>query len=301
MKIVIIGATGLIGKKLVAKFSQQNHEVIIFTRSVDKGRLIFPTAKHIVNWFEPTEKWLHYLESCDAIINLAGENVMARRWNEKHKERIYSSRIEGTKKIVKAVKLLSKKPEVFINASAIGYYGNINYMVDESSKNGEDFLAKVVKDWECEAEKACSLGIRTVIVRIGIVLSQTEGALSKMLTPFKFFVGGPLGSGNQFLSWIHYDDLMNIFLLAINNKNIEGIYNAVSPNPVTMKEFAQQLGKILNRPSLIKVPTWVLKLMLGEGAESILNGAYVESNKIKNAGFTFQFSELNPALEDLLH
>lgn len=300
MKIAITGATGLVGQKLVNELLKRNDEIIILTRSVDKAKNVFPLSSGFINWTGKVEDWFSQLENVDVIINLAGENVMARRWNEEHKKKVYSSRIDGTKKLVDAISLLNNKPKTFISASAIGYYGNINEEVDEQSPVGKDFLAKVVQDWENASSKIDELNIRRVLIRIGLVLSNKDGALPKLVLPFKFFVGGSLGSGDQWFSWIHIDDLVKIFLFAIDNPNLKGVYNATSPNPVKMKKFAKTLGKILHRPSFFNVPSFVLKIVLGEGADSILNGAEVKSKKICEAGFEFKFNDLETALKQLL-
>lgn len=299
MKIAISGATGLIGKKIVNKLINRNDEVIVLTRSIQKAKNVFDNKVNFVDWSKNFDEWKTQLENVDVVINLAGENVMARRWNKEHKRKIYSSRINGTKKLVDAILSLTNKPKVFISASAIGYYGNINDEVDENSKAGTDFLAKVVKDWEDASKSIEEKNIRRVIVRIGIVLDKNEGALPKLVLPFKFFVGGSIGSGKQWLSWIHVDDLIKIFLFAIDNE-INGVYNAVSPNPVKMKYFAKTIGKILHRPSFFNVPEFVLKLVLGEGAASILNGAKVKSEKIQMAGFKFHYEKLEDSLISLL-
>ncbi len=299
MKIAISGATGLIGKKIVDKLINRNDEVIVLTRSIKKAKNVFNDNVNFIDWSKNINEWQTQLETVDVVINLAGENVMARRWNKEHKRKIYSSRINGTKKLVDAILSLTNKPKVFISASAIGYYGNINDEVDENSKAGNDFLAKVVKDWEDASKSIEEKNIRRVIVRIGIVLDKNEGALPKLVLPFKFFVGGSIGSGKQWLSWIHVDDLIKIFLFAIDNE-INGVYNAVSPNPVKMKYFAKTIGKILHRPSFFNVPEFVLKLVLGEGAGSILNGAKVKSEKIQMAGFKFHYEKLEDSLISLL-
>ncbi len=299
MKIAISGATGLIGKKIIDELIKGNDEVIVLTRSVHKAKNVFGNKINFINWSKNITDWQNQLEKIDVVINLAGENVMARRWNDQHKTKIYSSRIDGTKKLVDAISGLSCMPKAFISASAIGYYGNINDEVDENSKAGSDFLAKVVKDWEEASQPLEDKKIRRVIIRIGIVLDKNEGALPKLVLPFKFFVGGSIGSGEQWLSWIHVDDLVKIFLFAIENE-ISGVYNAVSPNPVKMINFAKTLGKILHRPSFIKVPEFALKLVLGEGAASILNGARVKSEKIQSVGFKFQYENLDEALITLL-
>ncbi|MCX7874853.1 MAG: TIGR01777 family oxidoreductase [Melioribacteraceae bacterium] len=299
MKIAITGATGLIGKKIVSKLVERKDEVIILTTSVQRAKSVFKNNYKFIDWSNDFNQWYSQLENVDVVLNLAGENVIARRWNEEHKNKIYKSRIDNTKKLVSAISLLNNKLKLFISASAIGYYGNINSEVDETSNAGSDFLAQVVKDWENASLKLEDENIRRVIFRIGIVLDKNGGALPKLILPFKFFVGGSIGSGKQWFSWIHVDDLVNMFLFAIDN-NINGVFNATSPNPVKMKEFSKTIGKILNRPSFLDVPSFIIKLALGEGAETILNGAKVKCEKILNEGFKFQYEKLDDALKSLL-
>ncbi len=299
-KIVITGATGLLGKKITSKLINRGDEVIVLTRSINKAQEIISGAAKFIEWNINFDELKESTEDLYGFIHLAGENVMARRWNEEHKRNIYSSRISTTKNLVDLINKLNKKPEVFVSASAIGYYGTNNNDVNEYSAPGNDFLSIVVRDWEFESKKVEHDGIRNVNIRTGIVLDIKEGALAKMLLPYKLFIGGPLGSGNQWFPWIHIDDIVELFLFTLDNKNIAGPINGTSPGIVTMNEFAKTLGKVLGRPYLFRVPEFILKIVLGEGASSIINGAKVIPKKTLESGYKFRFDNLENALTDLL-
>lgn len=300
-KIVITGATGLIGKKIADLLIRRGDEVTIFTRSIDRAKLIIPDAADYVEWDFKLDDWQEALEGKYAVIHLAGENVMAKRWNEQHKKNIFNSRVDTTRALVNAIENAANKPKVFIAASAIGYYGNSEQSVTEESKPGDDFLAEVVKSWEDEAAKVEQFGVRRVSMRIGIVLDKEGGALAKMLLPFRLFIGGPLGSGKQqWISWIHIEDLVNIFLFALDNENVEDAVNCVSPNPVTMNQFAKAIGKTLKRPSSLRMPEFLLRLILGESSIVVTGGSKVSSPKIISCGYKFKYSYMEEALNNLL-
>jgi uncharacterized protein (TIGR01777 family) len=299
-KIVLTGATGLIGKKIADLLIRRGDEITIFTRSIDRAKQIIPDAADYVEWNLKLDNWQAALEGKYAVIHLAGENVMAKRWNEQHKKNIFNSRVDTTRALVNAIENAADKPKVFIAASAIGYYGNSEQSVTEESKPGDDFLAEVVKCWEDEASKVEQFGVRRVSMRIGIVLDKEAGALAKMLLPFKLFIGGPLGSGKQWVSWIHIEDLVNIFLFALENENVEGAVNCVSPNPVTMNQFAKAIGKTLKRPSSLRMPEFLLRLILGESSSVVTGGSKVTSSKIISCGYKFKYSYMEEALNNLL-
>ena len=299
-KIVITGATGLIGRKLCKLLIDNGDKITIFSRSADKAKKLITGAQNYVEWDYNSTNLAGYLEDQYAVIHLAGENVMAKRWNEKHKKNIFNSRINTTKALVDAIKMTADKPKVLIAASAIGYYGNSEQPVTEESNAGNDFLAGVVKAWEEETKKVDLLKIRRVNVRIGIVLDKNEGAFAQMITPYKFFVGGPLGSGKQWISWIHIEDLVNIFLFALDNGNVEGAVNSVSPNPITMNQFAKAIGKTLKRPSFLRMPEFLLRLILGGSSSVVTGGSKVSSLKIISCGFKFKYTYIEEALNNLL-
>lgn len=297
--ILLAGASGLIGKSLYSSLKDQ-YDFIILGRNNSASQKSLPNAKSYIQWSD--ENALRdAVNQCDVVINLAGAGIADKRWTPSYKKIILESRTESTRSLITSIKSATKKPALFISASGIGIYGDRgNQTLTESSSIGDDFLAKVCDLWESESNVLNSLGVRRVVLRIGVVLSNKGGALMKMVTPFKFFIGGKLGSGNQFLSWIHIDDLISVFREAIENENYFGIINVVSPNPVTMGEFAGLLGKVMNRPSIFPVPEIVLKLILGESAIMVLGGQNVVPKKLLEYNFHFKFSNAEDALHALL-
>jgi uncharacterized protein (TIGR01777 family) len=301
-RIVITGGTGLIGKKLADSLIDRGDEVIIFTRNAEKTKSIFPKAMECVEWnYQYPEQWKSKLENTDAVIHLAGINLFSKRWNDEFKRAVLESREISTKNLVEAIKSCTNKPEVFVSASGIGYYGDCGETVlNESSPKGNDFLSYVCEVWECESENVEASGVRSVQVRTGLVLSPKDGALKQMLPAFKLFAGGPLGDGKQWTSWLHIDDIVGIYLHAIDNKILSGAINAASPNPVRMNEFANTLGKVLKRSSLFPVPKFILRLIVGEAAEVVTASQRVDSEKLLKTGYQFKFKNLEAALLDLL-
>ena len=298
--IVIAGATGLIGKAIAGLLIDRGDKVTIFSRSVEKAKKVIPGAENYIEWNIGSNNWYTFLEGKDAVINLAGENVMAKRWTAEHKRNIISSRVDSASAFVKAFEHTAIKPKIYISASAVGFYGHNENSVTENSPSGNDFLARVVKAWEDESKKIEQFNVRRVNVRIGIVLDKNEGALSKLILPFKLFIGGPLGSGNQWFPWIHISDVAGIFLYALDNENVNGAVNACSPKIVTMKEFCESLGMTMKRPSMFKIPEFVLKIIMGESSEVILKGAHVIPQKILEAGYKFKFEKVKNALCSIL-
>jgi hypothetical protein len=299
--IVITGATGLIGTRLCAALNNSGHDVTVFTRNIDSAKKTLPYLTQFVEWdYNKPELWKKELNGKDAVIHLAGANVFGKRWNDKYKKIIMDSRAVATRNLSNAIAELKDKPEVLISSSAVGYYGDQgNNIITEASPAGNDFLADVCKVWEKEASVVESYGVRRVSIRTGIVLSTEEGALKKMLLPFKLFVGGPLGTGQQWFPWIHIDDLIRIYLFALENNKISGPLNAVSPNPVTMHDFAKSLGKTLHRPSLFPVPEFFLKLAVGEGAQPILSSQKIIPQKLTDKSFEFSYPHLQTSLTSL--
>lgn len=301
-KIIITGATGLIGRKLSQKLTEAGHQIIVFSRNASSAKNILKKDYTYIDWdYRKSDKWIESISTADVIVHLAGINLFAKRWNKKFKEEILASRKETTKALVDAVKLSQAKPEVFVSASAVGYYGDCgDKLLDENSPAGNDFLAEVCKVWEAEAAVVEQAGVRRVSVRTGIVLSKEDGALKRMLLPFKLFVGGPLGNGKQWFPWIHIDDIVGIYFHAIENQNLIGAVNAASPNICTMKEFAKTLGKVLHRPSLFPVPELALKIAIGEAGKVVLMSQRVKVNKLLESGYKFKFENLEEALRNLL-
>ncbi len=304
MKIVVTGATGLIGKKICKKLLENGGEVIVFSRSPEKAKSLITNANKYVKWDyedETNTGWKNELNNADSIVHLAGENVMSHRWNEAHKSNVLNSRVLGTRSLVEAISKNSTNVKSFISASAVGFYGNSEITeFTEDSAAGNNFLADVTKQWEREVQGASDNGIREVRIRIGIVLDKNEGALAKMITPFNFFIGGPLGDGKQWFPWVHVDDVTGIFLHALNNENVSGALNAVSPGIVNMKQFCKELGNVMKRPSSLNVPGFALKIVLGEGADVVTQGAKVVPKKTTETGYSFKFDKLERALSDLV-
>lgn len=305
--IVITGATGIIGTELALRLISAGKKVVVFARSTQAAAVKVPGAAAYVRWDSDMEagEWVSSLEGAYAVIHLAGKPLLDARWTEEHKAACYDSRIKGTRALVSAMNGLSKKPGVFISSSAIGYYGAFESCDDtgellESSAPGSDFLAKICFDWEKEALPAEKLGVRVVLLRTGIVLSTRSGMLQKMMTPFSFFVGGPVGSGKQCISWIHVDDEIAVILAALDNPAYKGPVNAVAPGPVTMSEFAGELGSVMGRPSFFPVPKIAVQLLLGEGAEYAVKGQKVLPGVLEQQGFAFAWPKLHDALADLV-
>jgi len=303
MKIVIAGGTGLIGSKLVKRLTDDGNSVIILTRGTKKSPLQDNDRIKYVQWNPAiVGSWTGHLSHADAVINLSGESIAGKRWSDKQKEKIIQSRIIPTGTLVSGMEQISPRPGLLLNASAVGYYGNVeDGEVDESYPAGNDFLAKTCELWEKESLKASALGVRVVNLRTGLVLSREGGALPRLLQPFRFFVGGHFGSGNQWVPWIHIDDLVSAICFILVKYEIYGPVNGVSPSPVTMKQFSKILGKVMGRPSAIPVPAFVLKLMLGEMAVMLLAGQKAVPKKLLNYGFQFQFTQLDEALKNLLN
>ena len=296
MKILISGASGLIGSALKTALSARGDRVLSLTRRNARN-------DSEITW-DPSSNTLDpaRLTNIDGVIHLAGENIASRRWTSAQKARIRDSRVQGTALLAQTLATISPPPKVFISASAIGYYGNRDdEILTEDSQPGSGFLPDVSIAWENAAKPAAAAGIRTVHPRIGIVLSPEGGALGKMLLPFKLGLGGIIGSGNQYMSWITLDDLVSLFLFAIDDESISGAINAVSPTPVTNREFTKTLGRVLSRPTIFPLPAFAAKLALGEMADALLLASTrVTSSRLENTNFSFAHPHLEPALRHLL-
>ena len=305
MKVAITGASGFVGSRLVEKLHTEGNQVVVLTRNLAAAQNVFPDSSFPnveVIAYTPTQSgsWQQAIASCDGIVNLAGEPIADGRWTAERKQEILNSRKLGTQKIVEAIAIANPKPKVLVNASAIGYYGTSETATfDEASKPGEDFLAQVCLDWEAEAQKVTQLGVRLVILRLGIVLGK-GGAIAKMITPFKLFAGGPIGSGRQWFSWIHREDLVNLIIQALTRADIEGVLNATAPNPVRMTELADTMGQVMNRPSWLPVPALALEALLGDGAMVVLEGQQVIPKRTLASGFNYQYPTVKQALEEIL-
>src|SRR5687768_2768248 len=296
MRILITGASGLIGTALQKSFEENGYEMLLASRSE-------PKSERDIQWNADTgfaKEDLPRLEGLDAAIHLAGESISALRWTDEKKKAIRDSRVHGTRTMIETFAQLEKKPKVFISASAIGFYGDRgDDEVTETSAAGDTFLSDVSKEWESESRRAEDMGIRTVLLRNGIVLSKEGGALATMMTPFKLGVGGVVGSGKQWMSWVSLDDVVGIVNYALENENLRGAINVASPNPVTNEEFTKTLGEVLYRPTILPLPEFAVNLVFGEMGDALLiDSTRVEPKRLKEAGFEFKYPELKPALEN---
>ena len=302
MRVVVAGGSGLIGRKLIDSLLQAHHEVTLISRTPEKAKKYF-IGVHVKFWdTKNTADLTGILDGTDAVINLTGESIASKRWTQYQKERILASRIESTRTIVLAIQQAHDKPMALLNASAVGYYGNVpDGEVTESAPRGTGFLADVCTLWEAEALRAQDIGVRVVLLRTGIVLDKQGGALQNILLPFRLFIGGPLGSGRQWFPWIHLQDEVSAILFAMENVNITGPLNLSAPESVRMTDFCRKLGRVLHRPSWMHVPAFLVKLVFGEMAEPLLlHGQKMNPKKLMDNGFKFQFPNLEDALKDML-
>jgi len=299
MRIAVTGGTGFVGTHLTRQLVHDGHEIFILTRSPEKHY----NTDHIkyVGWLKEGMKPEKEIQSLDAIVNLAGENLNSGRWTEDKKKRILNSRIEATDAVLDLIEKLEQKPEVLVNASAVGFYGTskTETFTENTTTPGDDFLAEVVNEWERRAHKAQQFKVRPVYLRFGVILGE-EGALPKMAIPYKLMAGGPVGDGEQWMSWIHIQDIIGLILFSINNSEIIGPLNATAPKPKRNKEIGKTIAKVLNKPHWLPAPSPALKLMLGEMSMLLLQGQYVFPQKAMDYGYEFQYPQLELALRDIL-
>jgi len=298
-KVLITGGTGLIGKHLHKKLTEKGYEVLILSRNKSQ------VNKSTIFYWNPEKEEIDSsaVKKADYIIHLAGANIGEKRWTAKRKQVILDSRVKTAELLLKKINETQAKPKAFISASATGYYGAItsDKTFVETDAPASDFLGKICLKWEQTADKFAETGIRTVKIRTGLVLTSKEGALEKMLLPVKLGFGSPIGSGKQFMPWIHINDLCNIYIKAIEDTKLKGAYNAVAPEYIRNKEFIRILAKVLNKPFWFpNIPSFILKILFGEMSQIVLTGSKVSSDKIIQAGNKFEFSEIESAFEDLL-
>jgi uncharacterized protein (TIGR01777 family) len=290
MKVTVTGGTGRLGSLLVEALQQRGDEVTILSRDPDKGVQYDP-----MNAPAPAEA----LAGRDAVVHLAGEDI-AQRWNDESLRRIKDSREIGTRNLVAGIAQADPRPKALISAAAVGYYGNRPDPIDEDAPPGDDVLADVCVAWEREAGKAAELGLRVVRVRTGVVLDRHAGALQRMLPPFRLGVGGPVAGGKQPVPWVHYEDVVGIYLRAIDDERWTGAVNATAPEPVSNKEFSKALGRALHRPALAPVPGFALKLLYGGMAQLVLEGQYARPRRTLELGYEFRHPDLDEALRSAL-
>jgi uncharacterized protein len=303
MHIAIAGGRGFLGTPLSLALAAQGHAVVVLTRSGASGSPApAPGRVATAHWSpeDPAGAWASAIDLADVVVNLAGESIAGHRWTAEHKARIRDSRIPVTLSLAAALRSRGGPPKVFISASGAGYYGDRgDELLDEQASAGRDFLARLAQEWEHAALQAADAA-RVVLIRTGIVLAKSGGALQEMARPFRLGAGGPLGSGRQYMSWIHLTDWVSLVCWAIRTAAVAGPLNATAPNPVTNEQFSRELGHALHRPALLRTPAFALRLVLGEMADSLLlTGQRAVPAKARALGFDFAYPDLGPALADL--
>jgi uncharacterized protein len=303
MRVIVTGGTGFIGSALCRELLAAGHLPVVLSRDPQRALGRLGARIEAVRW-EPGRggDWQQTLDGADALINLAGESIAAGRWTAARKAAIRDSRVASTRSLVEAIGRAERRLKTLLNASATGYYGpRGDDPVTEEDPPGDDFLARVCREWEAEAREAEALGVRVALVRTGVVLGRGGGALARLLPPFKLFVGGPLGSGRQGFPWVHLADVIGVYLWALQDEAATGPLNATGPEPITNKQFCQALGRVLGRPCWAPVPGFALKLLLGEMAEALLlRGQKVLPTRTERLGYRFQFATAEAALRDVL-
>jgi len=300
MKVLLTGATGFVGKVVVCQLLEKGDEVVVLTSNVAKAALTLGSKCKYHLWANTNElPPQEAFDGVEAVINLMGENIAARKWTEDQKKKIYHSRVDGTKKLVEAIAAMKVKPKVLVSTSAVGIYGNRgSEEISEESSLAQDFLAQVCKDWESAASKVKDLGVRLAIIRTGVVIGRGGGALAKMLLPFKLGLGGPLGMGKQYMSWIHVEDLAALYIECVKNREASGVYNGTAPHPVTNKEFSHTLGKTLKRPAFAPVPSFIVRKIFGEMSQILLDGQKVLPVRSKELKFRYRYYTVDLALKE---
>ncbi|MFJ7664997.1 TIGR01777 family oxidoreductase [Lysinibacillus sp. NPDC097162] len=299
MKIVIAGGTGFVGKALTKLLQEQGHELFVLSRSNSK----YENGIHYVQWLKDgarPEKELD--ENIDAVVNLAGVPLNDGRWTKKQKKAIYTSRMEATLEIVRIIEQFKEKPNVLVNASAVGIYppSTVATYSENASDYAKDFLGWTVHDWERHAKRAEKLGVRVALARFGVILGRDNGALPSMLLPYKLHIGGTIGTGEQWLSWIHVEDVARAIYFAITNSSINGPFNVTAPHPTRMKEFGQTIAQVMGRRHWMPVPSFAMRLALGEQSMLVLEGQHVIPTVLETQNFEFKYPYLKEALENLL-
>lgn len=300
MNVFITGGTGFIGRALTLRLRRDGHSVTALTRSVDKGRSLLGLEADLLDAASDDETLIHALNRADAVINLAGEPILGGRWDEAKMRRLRASRVDLTERLVDLMTKAEDAPAVLISGSAVGYYGDRGEeKLTEDAEAGTGFLAQLCADWEHAALQAESNGTRVVLVRTGVVLGRGGGALDQMLPPFQFGLGGPIGSGRQYVPWIHIDDLVEMMVAALEDQRYSGALNGAGPNPIPFKSFAQALGKALSRPAVLPVPEFAVKALFGKAATVLLGSQRVLPEQPRTLGFAFRFESIEDALADL--
>lgn len=301
-RIIVTGGTGFVGKVLCCKLSAAGYDVVVLSRDPAKARGQLGNRVTVVEWdAKSAAGWSEYLDGALGIVNLAGENIGSGYWTRAKKQRILNSRVDAGRAVSEAIERAANRPKVLVQVSAVGYYGDSgDDILDERSSNGAGFLADVTRQWEGSTAEVEAAGVRRAVVRLGVVLGRGGGVLARMTLPFRFFVGGHFGSGDQWFSWVHIEDVAEAIIFLIETDDLAGPFNLVGPDPVRARDFCRILGNTLNRPSWLPVPGLILRLALGEMArELLLAGQRVIPNRLLEAGYEFRYPELGSALQDL--
>ncbi len=303
MKIILTGGTGFIGGAVLKELLEAGHSVSLLSRSERRSHSAAQKNLRTFAWDGKNQGiWSSEVNGADAVINLAGEPIAQKRWTPAQKAVMLNSRIDAARAIVAAIEKADKKPAVLVNASAVGFYGNVDSDdVPESYPKGTGYLADTCAQWETEAREAEKLGVRVVLTRMGVVIDLGGGALEKFIPPFRFFFGGPLGSGKQWFPWVHREDAAGAILFALSHPNVFGPVNVAAPDPVTMRQFCDALGMAMRRPSWATVPAFALRILLGEMAEMLIGGQCAIPKKLLDAGYKFRYPNLPEALEDIFN
>ena len=299
MRVIITGGTGLIGQALSRKLIDAGHEVFSLTR--DRSTAEAPPGVKLLEWDAKTGTgWQRHINNNTAIVNLAGANLSGGLWTESRKKMLRDSRLNSGKAVVDAVKNASAPPRILVQASAVGHYGDRgDEILTADSEPGSDYLANLTQEWEASTAAVESLGVSRVIVRMGVVLSTQGGAFPIMSIPFKLFVGGKLGNGKQYVSWIHIQDAVDAIYFLLRIEELAGVFTVTSPNPIQNKEFATGMGKALGRPALIPVPAFAVRALVGEMGDTVLKGQRVIPKRLREAGFEFKFPDFVEAVRDV--
>lgn len=301
MRIAVTGGTGFIGKVVVKRLLDAGLETVVLSRDPVKAAFQVDRRARCAPWSASMspEELAEAIEGCAAIVHLAGENVGAGRWTESRKRALVESRTIGTQTLVQAISRMNEKPRTLVAASAVGFYGDRgDELLDESSAPGAGFLTDLCIAWEAAARQAEKLGVRVVSLRIGMAVGRGGGALEKMALPFRMFAGGHIGSGNQWVPWVHVEDVAGLVMFALNNAGAPSVMNVCAPEPVQLKTFCRELGRVMNRPSWFPVPGFVLKTALGEQSTIVLSSTRAEPKAALSAGYTFRFPDVSSALRE---
>jgi uncharacterized protein len=299
MRVFITGGTGFIGRALVSRLRHDGHSMVLLARSPERARTLLGDDVGLVSVGGGSGAMIDALRTCDAVVNLAGEVIVGKRWTAARRRLLEESRVGVTTSVVDAMTAAGGRPAILLSASGSGYYGDRGAeILTEASGHGDDFLARLCVAWEAAAKRATDVGVRVVVMRQGVVLGRGGGALAQMLPPFRLGLGGPIGPGRQYFPWIHLQDLVNVYCAALTDDRYHGPVNCVAPEEATGRTFARALGRALRRPAILPVPALALRALFGEGASVLLGSQRVEPRVLKDRGFTWAFPRLDAALSD---